>query len=75
LPRSRLPSHWARAGWPPAADDGTDETLIRWMLSLTPTERLQWAQDMADTVEALREGRERPNRGFLEWQGNGVFRG
>lgn len=39
-------------------DDGVDETLIRWMLSLTPTERLQWAQDMVDTVEALREGRE-----------------
>lgn len=45
---------------PPQADpdSGADETLIRWMLSLTPTERLQWAQDMADTVEALREGRE-----------------
>jgi len=40
------------------ADDGVDDTLIHWMLSLTPTERLQWAQDMADTVEALREGRE-----------------
>lgn len=44
----------ARAGTP---DSGVDDTLIRWMLSLSPTERLQWAQDMVDTVEALREGR------------------
>ena len=39
-------------------DSGVDDTLIRWMLGLSPTERLQWAQDMVDTVEALREGRE-----------------
>lgn len=40
------------------SEDGVDLTLIRWMLSLTPTERLQAAQDMVDTVWALREGRE-----------------
>lgn len=45
----------ARAG---AADSGVDDTLVRWMLGLSPTERLQWAQEMVDTVEALREGRE-----------------
>ena len=33
--------------------DGVDLTLIRWMLSLTCTERLQAAQDMADTVDKL----------------------
>lgn len=38
--------------------DGVDLTLIRWMLGLTPTERLQAAQDMVDTVEALRRSRE-----------------
>lgn len=41
------------------SEDGVDLTLIRWMLSLTPAERLQAAQDMADTVAKLRVGRER----------------
>lgn len=41
------------------SEDGVDLTLIRWMLGLTCTERLQAAQDMADTVTKLREGRER----------------
>lgn len=40
------------------SEDGVDLTLIRWMLGLTPTERLQAAQDMIDTVSALQEGRE-----------------
>lgn len=41
------------------SEDGVDLTLIRWMLSLTCTERLQAAQEMADTVDRLREARER----------------
>jgi hypothetical protein len=41
------------------SEDGVDLTLIRWMLGLTCTERLQAAQDMADTIAKLREGRER----------------
>jgi len=41
------------------SEDGVDLTLIRWMLSLTCTERLQAAQDMADAVEKLRGARER----------------
>lgn len=41
------------------SDDGVDLTLIRWMLGLSPAERLQAAQDMADTVEKLRAGRGR----------------
>lgn len=47
----------ASAGHPEPAesDDGVDLTLIRWMLSLTPTERLAAAQAMADAVEALRK--------------------
>lgn len=42
----------------PFSEDGVDLTLIRWMLGLSPTERLQAAQDMIDTAWALREGRE-----------------
>jgi hypothetical protein len=40
------------------SEDGVDVTLIHWMLSLTPTERLAAAQDMIDTVWMLREGSE-----------------
>ncbi len=37
------------------ADDGVDVTLIRWMLSLTPLERLEVLQKHVEAVEALRE--------------------
>ncbi|MCP4660518.1 MAG: hypothetical protein GY856_34390 [bacterium] len=37
--------------------DGVDLTLIHWMLSLNPTERLEVLDDFIDSVEALREGR------------------
>lgn len=40
------------------APDGVDLTVIRWMLGLTPTERLEAAQDLLDTVWELREGTE-----------------
>ena len=40
------------------SEDGVDVSLIHWMLSLTPTERLAAAQDMIDTVWMLREGSE-----------------
>ena len=35
-------------------DHGIDLSLINWMLELTPEERLRAAQDMIDTVWALR---------------------
>lgn len=35
-------------------DDGVDVTLIRWMLSLTPAERLALLQQHVDAVEAIR---------------------
>jgi hypothetical protein len=35
-------------------DDGVDVTLIRWMLSLTPTQRLEVLQRHVDAVEAIR---------------------
>lgn len=40
------------------APDGVDLTLIRWMVDLTPTDRLQAAQDLIDTAWALRTGDE-----------------
>jgi hypothetical protein len=40
----------------PARDGGVDVGLIRWMLGLSPEERLRAAQDMLDTVWALRDG-------------------
>ena len=36
--------------------DGVDLTVIRWMLSPTPTERLQAAQQLIDAASALRGG-------------------
>lgn len=40
------------------SDDGVDISLIRWMLGLSPLERLEAAQDMIDTVWMLREAAE-----------------
>jgi hypothetical protein len=34
--------------------DGVDITLIRWMLSLTPAERLQVLQQFVNSVEEIR---------------------
>jgi hypothetical protein len=36
------------------SDDGIDLTVIRWMLDLTPTERLRAVQDLIDAARALR---------------------
>lgn len=39
----------------PAYDEGgVDLTLIRWMLSLTPAERLQVAQESAESLLRMR---------------------
>ena len=35
-------------------DDGVDLTLIRWMLSLTPGQRLAVLQDQVDSLLTLR---------------------
>jgi len=37
---------------PAYAEDGVDLTLIRWMLSLTPDERLRVLQERQDAIEA-----------------------
>ena len=39
---------------PDYGDDGVDLTLIRWMLSLTPTERLEVLQRHVNSVLKLR---------------------
>jgi hypothetical protein len=37
------------------SDDGVDLTLIRWMLSLTPGERLDFLQRQINRILAIRE--------------------
>jgi len=36
------------------SEDGVDLTLIRWMLSLTPAERLQFLQRQVNAILAIR---------------------
>jgi hypothetical protein len=38
----------------PEGSDGVDVTLIRWMLSLTPAERLAAMQGFADALQEAR---------------------
>jgi hypothetical protein len=40
----------------PTAPAEPDDALILWMLSLTPTQRLEVAQGFIDSVQALRDG-------------------
>ncbi len=40
---------------PAFSEDGVDLTLIRWMLSLTPAERLETLQQSVDFVLSARE--------------------
>jgi hypothetical protein len=35
--------------------DGVDLTLIRWMLSLTPAERLQYLEERVNDIISIRE--------------------
>ena len=39
---------------PALSEDGVDLTLIRWMLSLTPAERLQALQGAVQSISELR---------------------
>jgi hypothetical protein len=45
----------ARQTLPEYSEDGVDLTLIRWMLSLTPAERLDFLQKQINRVLAIRE--------------------
>jgi len=40
---------------PTHSDDGVDLTLIRWMLSLTPAERLEVLQSAVNSIIDIRE--------------------
>ncbi|HEX5269005.1 MAG TPA: hypothetical protein VFW33_00895 [Gemmataceae bacterium] len=42
---------------PTHSEDGVDLTLIRWMLSLTPLERLRVLQESAESILRLRDGK------------------
>ena len=41
---------------PTHSEDGVDLTLIRWMLSLTPTQRLEMLEQFVDSILRLRRG-------------------
>ncbi|MBZ5611177.1 MAG: hypothetical protein LAP38_23185 [Acidobacteriia bacterium] len=40
---------------PEYSEDGVDLSLIRWMLSLTPAERLEVLEQSADEILSIRE--------------------
>lgn len=40
---------------PEYSEDGVDLSLIRWMLSLTPAERLELLEDRMEDIRAIRE--------------------
>ena len=45
---------------PPAfSDDGVDLTLVRWMLSLTPAERLEVLRRHVESILSIRHANER----------------
>jgi len=44
-------------GRPAISPEGVDLTLIRWMLSLTPAERLKVLEQNLRSIEKLRAGR------------------
>jgi hypothetical protein len=40
---------------PDYSEDGVDLSLIRWMLSLTPAQRLQFLEERINEISAIRE--------------------
>lgn len=40
---------------PDYSEDGVDLSLIRWMLSLTPAQRLQFLQERIEEIQGIRE--------------------
>jgi hypothetical protein len=45
---------------PPVSDEEVDITLLRWMLSLSPAERLQVLQQNVRSILKLRNGKIHP---------------
>lgn len=37
------------------SEDGVDLTLVRWMLSMTPAERVEWIDGIAKSLKELQE--------------------
>lgn len=52
-----MPQRSSRVAEPTFSDDGVDLTLIRWMLSLTPLERLRVLQSTVASIASLRNVR------------------
>ncbi len=48
-------SSGARAPEPEYSEEGVDLSLIRWMLSLTPPERLQFLEERINAILKIRE--------------------
>jgi hypothetical protein len=53
---------------PAYSEDGVDLTLIRWMLSLTPAERLQVLEQHVEAIMRLRDAN--PDLSFSTHSGN-----
>ena len=51
----RGPGHLPADPRPTHSEDGVDLTLIRWMLSLTPAERLETLQNTVRSILRLRD--------------------
>ncbi|MCU0611896.1 MAG: hypothetical protein MUE60_08925 [Candidatus Eisenbacteria bacterium] len=49
----------ARPGQTPEPGDGVDVTLIRWMLSLSPAQRLEVLQNAVNSLAELRDATSR----------------
>ena len=57
LPAEPAPPRWEPTPLPDESAEGGDRTLIRWMLSLTPDQRLAALQAFTDSVSAFRIAR------------------
>ena len=55
LPNGDLEAESWQGSEPTYSDDGVDLTLIHWMLSLTPAERLQVLQQSVESLLSLRD--------------------
>ena len=53
-PPADLPAEDGSANRPTHSEDGVDLTLIRWMLSLTPAERLEVLRQHNQSIVSLR---------------------
>lgn len=57
-PQVLAPPHQeAEPSLPPFAPDGTDLTVIRWMLACSPEERVRWLESHMQALELLRHAR------------------